>query len=233
MRISRPSVESVLVVANVALAIYLGAVYLTEDRATSRSTVLEAPAQQPEGPPVLVLAGADSPADLVIGRHAAEVLGGAMLAVPARGLTPAMREELVGSRPDRVLVLGSAAIVGDVTARTIEDLTDAPVVRLSGVDRFATAAKVASSQLDPPLERVLVMSGDELDAPGPTQDAAIAAGPLLLVESHRIPADAVAALRRLRPRSIVVQGDASAVSDAVLRQLEDFSAEDVVRLPES
>jgi len=229
MRVGSPSFEWVLVAANVALVVCLGVAYATQDPATSEATGT-VPARL-DRPPVLIVVAAASRADVAVGRPAAETLDGEVLAVPGSGLTSAMIEDLAAATsPERVLILGGPAAVSEATARQVADATGAPVSRVAGADRFGTAAALASSQFDAPVERLRVMSGDELGVPAPMPDQQVTDTPLLLVETGRIPAPVAAALRQLRPRSIEVSGGPDAVSDAVLQQLQDYTTGRVVRL---
>lgn len=228
MRIGSPSVEWVLVAANIAVVICLGAAHVTDDQRTSQGA--GSSLAQPRERFVLVAAAADSPADLAVGQHAADLLGGELLAIPGDGLTAGMVEDLSGPRPDRVLVLGGPAAVSEATSTALADLARGPVTRHSGADRFATAASVAS-QFTAPVERLRVMSGDHVGPPGARSAGSGTGTPLLLVETDRLPASVVTALRHLRPGSIEVSGGPDAVSDAVLQQLGQYTSGRVVRGP--
>ena len=232
MRIGTPSFEWALVAANVAVAGCLGVVYLTQDTAGPPSAEADASPRRAR-PAVLVVVAAGSSADLVVGRSAAQSLGGALLAVPARGLTGPMTEELARTSPYRVLIIGGPAAVSEQTATELADHTPGQVTRLAGADRYATAARVARTQLTAPVSRIRLMSGDDVDLLRATLQREDDEAPLLLVEGTRIPAEVVAALVQLRPRTIEVAGSPSAVSDAVLRQLEQYTAGPVTRVDES
>ncbi len=105
----------------------------------------------------------------------------------------------------------------------------AATTRLSGVDRYATAAAV-SQEFPAPTDTVYVARGDLY--PDALSGAALAgknSSPVLLVQPTGIPTVIADALNRLQPKHIVVLGGASAVSDTVLAQLTTWTS-DVVRL---
>lgn len=222
MRIGSPSVEGVLIVANVALALVVGGVYLTHDSGAPGAAGFEVSTPVRDVPAVLVVVAGDSPTDAAVGRPVAEALGGALLAVPTTGLTEAMAAELAWSKPKRVLILGGPEAVTEATASALAQATTGSVTRLFGADRFATAVKVATTQFSAPVPEVRILSGDAVSAtPNADQDAS--AMPVLLVERDRVPAGVAAALRQLRPQSIEVVGGPSAVSEAVLQQLLSYA----------
>lgn len=223
MRIGSPSLEQVLVAANLVLVVVLGLTYLTPDPGAAPATAADA------SPRLLVVVSSASPADAVVGQPIAEAAGGEVLAVTATGLTAAMLAELSQSRPKQVLVIGGPTAVTEATASAL-GLYSGTVTRLSGVDRYSTAALAATSRFPRPVRHVRILSGD---APPPkvlTQPAE-PSSPVLLVERTRIPPSTAAALRELDPDSIDVVGGPGAVSDAVLRQLQRYAPEQVARLP--
>ncbi len=95
--------------------------------------------------------------------------------------------------------------------------------RLSGSDRYATAAAV-SAQFDPGVPVAYVASGvGYADALSAAPAAAVRGGPLLLTAPTVAPASLVAELRRLKPLQIVVVGGLSAVSASVYRTLAELA----------
>jgi putative cell wall-binding protein len=93
------------------------------------------------------------------------------------------------------------------------------VKRLSGGDRYATAALVSNES--PRSDTIYVVRGDNFpDAlaavPSAVQDSATQ---VLLVQRDAIPSATMSELRRLAPDKIVVVGGVSAVSSGVVNQL--------------
>jgi len=102
--------------------------------------------------------------------------------------------------------------------------------RLSGSDRYGTAAAVAGRFL-PGVPVAYVASGERF--PDALAGAALAAAqhaPMLLTASSRVPTDTAEALTRLAPERIVVLGGTGAVSDAVVSRLGQFTDGQVERL---
>ncbi|MFE6967569.1 cell wall-binding repeat-containing protein [Agromyces sp. NPDC057679] len=136
-------------------------------------------------------------------------------------------------KPERIVVLGGPGVVGPrtITALNQVSTTDAPVTRLSGADRFATAARISTSEFDPGVERVFIANG--LNFPDALAGAAVAArdgSPILLVRPGSIPPSTAAALNTLDPGEIVVLGGTGAVSAGVAGQLRGFTDGSVVRI---
>lgn len=95
--------------------------------------------------------------------------------------------------------------------------------RIEGTDRYNTAVQV-SQQTAPGVPVVYVASGDSYpDALSAAPAAAKQGVPLLLVTRDSIPQSVLTELARLRPQKIVTVGGTSAVSDAVLQQLNAFA----------
>ncbi|MCD2442567.1 cell wall-binding repeat-containing protein [Agromyces sp. SYSU K20354] len=143
------------------------------------------------------------------------------------------RNELLRLNPDRIVVLGGPSAVGPRTVAALNALSasDAPVTRLSGADRFATAVDISAETFDAPVDRVFIANG--LNFPDALAGAAVAArdgSPILLVRPNAIPGVVRAELDRLNPEEIVVLGSSSAVSTSVQRQLDAYASGDVVRL---
>jgi hypothetical protein len=181
--------------------------------------------------PLLVVVGDGSATDAAVGRSAAEVTGGMLLAVPSGGISTVMRAALSQSRPDQILIVGGPAVVSDATVAALARYTAGPTTRLAGADRYETAARVATWSFTAPVPRLQVMSGDVAGGPGAAAGRAGSDTPLLLIERDRVPGVTASALRQLRPGSIEVLGASSVISDDTLDQLRAFSSGDVTRQP--
>lgn len=115
-------------------------------------------------------------------------------------------------------------LVDDVTFTTCVSYTYAPAVpdvqRIAGVDRFETAANIATESYPAGAPVVYITNGlnypDALSA-GPA--AALAGGPLLLVAPGSIPASVSTTIAALDPDRIVVIGGTGSVSTSVYTQL--------------
>lgn len=105
------------------------------------------------------------------------------------------------------------------------------VERLSGFNRFATAATAALDVYPEGADIVYIATGRAFpDALTATAPAGHESGPVLLTEADRLPLDTRAALEALDPAEIIVTGGSTAVSDDVLTALEEFTAGEVSRI---
>ncbi len=148
-------------------------------------------------------------------------LAGSPLLLTARDtLPPVIEQELQRLAPDRIVLLGGTAVV----STAVEDLlaSIAPVTRLAGPDRYATAAAVAQHAF-PTAPAVLIASGQDFaDALAAGPVALVDGGPVLLVTPDQIPAPTDAELRRLVPQLITIAGGTAAVSDSVQTLLAEY-----------
>ena len=117
-----------------------------------------------------------------------------------------------GTRPELYAAL---------TEKFVHELT---MSRLSGSDRYATAAAI-SAGWGPGVPVVYIATG--LNFPDALAGAAAAGtlgAPLLLVTGTTVPAPTAAELARLKPGRIVILGGPGAVSDAVFAALDAYFA---------
>jgi putative cell wall-binding protein len=110
----------------------------------------------------------------------------------------------------------------------------APVVvereRVGGRDRFATAASLSQRFFQPGVSVVYLATGAQFADALVLGPLARGNAPVLLLRRDEIPESTLAELLRLRPRSIVVLGGPSVVSDAVLAALDEWTTGSVTRL---
>jgi putative cell wall-binding protein len=109
--------------------------------------------------------------------------------------------------------------------------TAGPIARVAGVDRYATAAALSAASFTPGVPIAFVATGRNFpDALAGAAAAAKLGGPILLVDTHAIPAPTSYELARLAPARIVVLGGPGVVSDGVLAALRGYTAGSVDRL---
>ncbi|MGB3184774.1 MAG: cell wall-binding repeat-containing protein [Ornithinimicrobium sp.] len=137
-------------------------------------------------------------------------LAGLIFAVGGAGLTAI---EAPSTQPSSVL---AAVPTGQAPS---QNSSDAQPVRISGADRYATSATMASSWTAG-VPTVFVVGGTGFaDALSAAARAGAEESPLLLTRSGSLPPETVVELERLRPDRIVVVGGTSAVSDEVVDTL--------------
>jgi putative cell wall-binding protein len=167
-----------------------------------------------------VATGADYPDALTSAALAGDQQAPLVLSRRA-GLPAEVADALGALRPARGLVVGgeaalSVGVVAEVAART----TTGEAVRVSGADRYGTAATLAE-RYPPDVPVVYVATGaGYADALAAAALAGDQGAPVLLVRREAVPPATVAALERLRPQRIVVVGGPAAVAETVRWQLE-------------
>lgn len=185
-------------------------------------------ATAPAGADLVYVASGTSPTDALAVTPVAGAQAAPALLVAPTSLPSVVATELDRLDPERIVVLGGRSAVSDSVVSELRD--HAPTVdRLSGADRYATAAAVSASHYPPGVVIAYVTSGtstpDALAAGAP----AVGKGPVLLVTRDGIPAPTAAELHRLEPGNIVIVGGTAAVSDDVRERLGIYTAGSVSR----
>ncbi len=101
--------------------------------------------------------GANFP-DALAGAPASAVFGGPLLLVTRSAVPSATAAELSRLKPQRIVILGGAGVVGGSVATKLDAYTTGPVSRMAGADRYATAGTVAAQSF-PTAETVFVANG--------------------------------------------------------------------------
>ncbi|WP_151523874.1 cell wall-binding repeat-containing protein [Serinicoccus kebangsaanensis] len=163
------------------------------------------------------------------------------------------RRGLVAAGAAAALVSGGAAVAATSPAAPPSALPAAPeiedpteVLRISGPDRYGTAAEIARAFPQDATGTVLIASGelfpDALSAQLPASMSGVAGGvaepdvegaglptPMLLTRQDQLPDATASALTDLAPSQIIVVGGEAAISEDVETELEGFGA-DVERI---
>lgn len=101
---------------------------------------------------------------------------------------------------------------------------DAPATRVSGSDRYATAASIATTAFPTGARTVFVANGDVFpDALSAGPAAAALDAPVLLTAAATLPDAARSALQTLKPTRIVIVGGTGAVSADVAKALASYA----------
>ena len=188
------------------------------------TSVAVAQLASPAGRTVVIVSGQD--ANLVDGLVAgplARSLGGPVLLVGST-IPAAISSELTRRTADRAVVVGGT---GAVSASVADELTalGLAVERVSGADRYATAAAVAI-RVGAPSQAAVVASGE----PGSLADALSASGPasalgrpILLVQKDSVPQTTSATLLTLGVTVTTCIGGTGVISEAVRTSLPTCS----------
>src|SRR5699024_5263550 len=148
--------------------------------------------------------------DALAGAARAASEDGPMLLVRKDSVPDATKAQLARLSPDRIVVLGGTAVVSAAVASQLA--VYGSVERVSGADRYATAAEVA--QAWETSQDVFISTGQNWpDGLAGAARAGATDSPVLLVRPSSIPDSTWAELDRLDPGRIFVLGGAAAVSD--------------------
>lgn len=180
---------------------------------------------------VVIATGADFP-DALAGSAVAGMRGMPILLAQANSLPSETRAELDRLNPQRIWVLGGTGVIGEAVRKAASAYASSgQATRVSGSDRFATAAAISKRWYAPGAQAAFVAVGtDFADALAGAPAAAFRDSPLLLVAGGKIPASTAAELRRLRPQRIYVLGGTGVISPAVASQLDAYTSGPVTRL---
>jgi len=141
--------------------------------------------------------------DALAGGPAAVVAKGPVLLVEQNNIPATVKTELARLGLSKIVVLGGTAAVSAAVESELGAYA-ATVKRLSGANRFATAAAVSKDTFSPGVGSIFVATGlnfpDAL-AGGPV--AGSLGGPILLVEKDSLPGDTEAEIERLTGGSCV------------------------------
>lgn len=183
------------------------------------------------GVPAAYVATGAGFADALSAGPAAGSHRGPVLLVTRDAIPDPTAEELRRLRPARIYVAGGTAAVSAVVETQLRQYTLGPVERLSGADRYGTAARVSASRFSPANTRMaFIASGAGFADALAAGWAGVDRGPVLLTTRDSLPAATQEELRRLVPPTIAVVGGPSSVSDGVMQQLRSFTTGNVDRL---
>lgn len=174
--------------------------------------------------PVVVLARGDSFADAAVGSYLAGAQDGPVLLTAPGAVAPSTMTALRDMRTRQVFVVGDASAVSDAVTSAVQR-AGIRVTRLAAPNRAGTAAVVAEAggpagRLgDDGPTALLANAGDVADILAAAPLAWRARFPLLLTNGNGLPPQTVAVLAEEGIRHVVVLGERSAVSAAVVSQL--------------
>lgn len=173
---------------------------------------------------VVYVASGDTYADALTASARAGVYDAPVLLAQPDRVPNDTRAAMTRLRPARVVVVGGTGAIDNATAQELADLTTTGnLQRVSGADRYTTAARMASYY--PAGGRSVILASGQ-NFPDAIAGAALAGHwrvPLLLTRQDRLDSPTIAELQRLRPTNITVLGGGSAISTDVARQAASYS----------
>lgn len=133
-----------------------------------------------------------------------------------------VKAELKRLDPKNVVLMGGpGAITESVSDEVAKMVGKDGVVRVNGLNRFDTAAKLAATSGDERGGADVVFLADGLKFPDALTSSAVAgAGDdvILLTESNKLAPETEKALKEIKPKTVVAVGGEAAVSDSVAKQ---------------
>jgi putative cell wall-binding protein len=127
--------------------------------------------------------------------------------------------------PDRIVVVGGAAVVSDaVMGSLVQYSVSGSVTRLWGADRYATSAAISEASFAPGVPVVYVAVGTGFaDALSVAPVGGVEGAPVLLTATDALPDVIAVELDRLDPDRIVVVGGPGVISNAIIQSVAQFS----------
>jgi len=169
----------------------------------------------PARPPVAYVVSGNGFADGLTASAAAAGAGPVLLVTPT-AVPTSVATELRRLRPARIVVIGGTTSVNNAVLSKLRSLTGAAVSRISGKDRYSTAAKVAST--NPNSSRVYVASGAGFsDALAASATAARDHASLILVPPDTVVGPGITAFAAGQPSTVIAVGGRSVVSENQVR----------------
>jgi subtilisin family serine protease len=200
------------------------------DGADRYATAADVASKFAPGVALAYVASGQSFPDALAGAALAASQGAPVLLTASGSLPAATAAALDRLQPGRIVVLGgTGAVSPDVETRLKQY---APVTRIQGADRYATATAIAQKMMSGVSTDVAYVASGE-SFPDALAGAALAGStrqPVLLTGSRSLPLSTKAWLANRRPGRIVVLGGTGAVSNEVRDQLRDYTSGSVTRI---
>lgn len=128
-------------------------------------------------------------------------------------------------------ILGGRAAVSEAVAAEAGDTIGSMPARITGADRYATAANISKAFHPTGANTVYVVTGERFpDALGVGASAAVREAPVLLVTRTTVPQSTAGELSRLAPSLIIVVGGTAVIDDSVADRLDDIATGTVTRV---
>ncbi len=170
----------------------------------------------PRGVSVAYVATGAAFPDALVGGVAAARAGAPVLLTKRDALPAAIQSELTRLAPNRIIVLGGTAAVGDsVLTRLRSFATSGTVTRIAGAERYATGVAISKATFTSAPALYVATGAAFPDALVAVPAAAKSGGALLLVPGTSVPAAVRNEAVRLNPSRLVLLGGPRAVTDRV------------------
>lgn len=179
------------------------------------------------GASVAFVTTGDAFQDALSATPSAAAFGGPLLLTTSEVLPSTVDRELQRLEPDRIVVVGSTADVGDAVVERLRKLAP-DVLRIGDPDDATTSAAVSRSTFTGSTTAFLATSAAFPDGLTGGAYAGAVPAPLMLVGRDEVPDAVKCELVRLGVEAVVVLGGREAVSDRVVAELRaGYEGEDI------
>jgi putative cell wall-binding protein len=166
----------------------------------------------PNGAGTVILTRDDNYPDALAGAPLSKKLDAPILFTNSQTLTAATKDEIIRLKAQKVIILGGTGAVSQGVENQLRQSYE--VMRIGGVDRYETAAKIAK-ELGYKGKVVITTGEDFHDALVVSPLAAYNGIPILMTLPNSLPAATLSALDFIAPTEITIVGDTSSVSEKV------------------
>ena len=190
----------------------------------------------PQGASYVVLARSDDFPDALAGVPMAAQLDAPVLLTSPKELDSRVKEALKVLHPEKVYLLGGEGALSAKVSAELKTLgwDSEKQIRLSGVNRYATAAVIAQAITGVQNPKVAIATGENF--PDALSIASIAGQkkmPVLLTTKNQVPQETMDALKQMKPSQVYLIGGEGVISPAVAKQIYsslNLSSSSVTRL---
>ena len=168
--------------------------------------------------------------DALSGAPVAGMNDGPVLLVSDDSIPDPIAEELNRLKPKKIVIFGGTATISPQVEEDLGSYTTGTVARWSGADRFATSAAISRESYQTGVDTAYIASGQVFtDALSGAPVAGKKDGPVLLVDTNRLPGEIATELQRLNPTHIVILGGTATISENVEGALRPYSVNAIER----
>jgi len=190
------------------------------DRYSTAADVSQA--QFPSGTEVVIIATGLNYPDALAAASLAKIRGAPVLLVKGGEVPAATLAEVQRLNPSQIFILGGTAAVPNSAEHVLDQV--APVTRLAGPNRYATAIEISRATHSGPVDTVFLAAGTTfVDALVTGPVAASLGDALLLTPPTKLDGAVASEIRRLSPSKIVVVGGGTIIAQSVVDQLAAYA----------
>ncbi|HUX46493.1 MAG TPA: cell wall-binding repeat-containing protein, partial [Desulfosporosinus sp.] len=200
------------------------------------TSVQQALAGWTQGASTVVLARSDDFPDALAGVPLAAQLDAPILLTPPQGLDSRVQDALKVLHPGKIYLLGGEGALSAKVSAELKTLgwDSGKQIRLSGADRYATAAIISQSITGVQNPAVAIATGENFpDALSIASFAGQKKMPVLLTSKNKVPQKTLDALKQMRPSKVYLIGGEGVISSLVAQGLcssLNLPASSVIRL---